>query len=215
MKDGYLEFFKRFEITDDNLLDFAHSSIILIQKDKADAEWEALKNKIDQKDKSIYVRSYGRNGSGNHLYQEFYKYLFNCNVKVDPTNNNYPTKMLQDLTGLNKKGKSPNLRNYQVSHIFGNTKNPYSFCAPWNVVFIPKILDPFTGHESKGELTSKIKKLYQDIIWEKYENLIIDYNNLMLSLEAKIDNFIKEHQSQHQRFYNSIRSEFSKIEKKD
>lgn len=217
MKDGYLEFFQRFNITDDDFLDFANSSILLIPKDKAHVEWQALKNKMSQTDECVYVRSYARNGSGNHLYQEFYTYLFDCNVKVDPTNNSYPTKMLQELTGFKKIGKNSNLRNYQVSHIFGNTKNPYSFCAPWNVVFIPKILDPFTGHESKGELTSKIKGLYRDLIWNEYEELIMDYNDLMLDLKERIEDFITrdklKHNTEHQGFHNSILSEFAVIKK--
>lgn len=56
MKDGYLEFFQRFNITDDDFLDFANSSILLIPKDKAHVEWQALKSKISQTDECVYVR---------------------------------------------------------------------------------------------------------------------------------------------------------------
>ncbi|WGE31294.1 hypothetical protein NYR60_05325 [Actinobacillus genomosp. 2] len=213
MRDGYLEFFKKFNISEDDFLNFAHSSIILIPKDKAKIEWEKLKDKISKKNELVYVRSYARNGSKNHLYQNFYKTIFNCNLEIDPSNNTYPTRLLENLTGYTKKGSNANLRNYQVSHIFGSTKNPYLFCSPWNIAFIPKILDPFTGHESKGELTHKITRLYKEMMWDNYENLINDYNKLMSELKEKIDQFIEQDNKENKKFHDSIRSEFSKIER--
>lgn len=216
MKDGYLEFFKKFSISEDDFLDFARSSIILSPKEKAKTEWDKLKKQIGKQDELVYVRGYGRNGSGNPLYQQFYSDIFTCKVGVDKTNNAMPTKVLVNLTGESKSGKDASLRNYQVSHIFGNTKNPYSFCAPWNIVFLPKILDPFTGHESKGELTNKITSLYKNLMWEIYEDLINDYNNLMSELSPQISSFIDSQSSSTkviQNFHNSIRSEFSIIKR--
>ena len=35
------------------------------------------------------------------------------------------------------------------------TKNALTFNAPWNIVYMPKLFDPFTGHESKGDITKK------------------------------------------------------------
>ncbi|TDQ59537.1 hypothetical protein EDC45_0187 [Mesocricetibacter intestinalis] len=211
MKDGYLEFFEKFNIENEKFLEFASLSIILIPEDKARESWKSLKEKINKENEDVYVRSYGRNGSGNDLYNKLYKELFSCNVIIDKSNNIYPTRLLENLTGYTKKGKSVNLRNYQVSHIFGNTKNPYLFCSPWNVVFIPKILDPFTGHESKGELTYELTKLYKNRMWDTYGELIEDYNNLMSELEERIDEFIEQDNKKNKNFHNSIRSEFSKI----
>ena len=212
-KDGYTEFFKRFNIVPDQLLEFAREHIILIDEKKAYQNWNLLKENINNENQDVYVRSYGRNGKGNHLYMKLYKELFKCNVKIDPSNNTQPTKLLEDLTEYTKKGKTANLINYQVSHIFGNTKNPYTFCSPWNIAFIPKILDPFTGHESKGELTNKITTLYKNIIWDKYEDLIDDYNHLMSNLKVKIDKFIEDEHNGNKRFHDSIRNEFSIIKR--
>lgn len=45
--------------------------------------------------------------------------------------------------------------------MFGRTKNIYAFTAPWNIVYMPKILDPFTGHEAKGEMVDEYRMLFQ------------------------------------------------------
>ncbi|HDR1522180.1 TPA: hypothetical protein QB462_000702, partial [Pasteurella multocida] len=140
-----------------------------------------------------------------------------ANIIVDPSNNNYPTKLLEKSVGL---VKNKNLYNYQVSHIFGLTKNPYAFCAPWNVVFIPKILDPFTGHESKGEITEKITAMYRRLMWDKYEDLISDYNQIMEKYREVIKSEIEKYKALskrkndiYSRFIESVNIEFNVIEK--
>ena len=81
----------------------------------------------------MYIRGFGRNSNGTHLFQEFYKEVFgNAHVAVDPTNNAIPTKIIRDLTGYSKSSSARDeaIRNYQISHIFGRTKNVYTFTAP-------------------------------------------------------------------------------------
>lgn len=72
------------------------------------------------------MRGFGRNAAGTSLFQLFYSiFLEHQRVYKDPTNNTIPTKLLRNWTGYSKSGGkdySP-LRNYQVSHIFGKTKN--------------------------------------------------------------------------------------------
>ena len=71
------------------------------------------------------------------------------------------------------------IRNYQISHIFGRTKNIYAFSAPWNIVYIPKLLDPFTGHEAKGEMISEFAGLFQRQGYEHFEDLIEEFNEII------------------------------------
>lgn len=33
--------------------------------------------------------------------------------------------------------------------------------APWNIVYMPKMLDPFTGYEAQGELIDEYTDLFQ------------------------------------------------------
>ncbi len=216
-KDGYLEFFSYFNISEEKFINFAKESIIFIKQEKAKQEWDILKSKILNEKENVYVRNFGRNGQGGHLYQEVYKQLFLANIIVDPSNNNYPTKLLEKSVGL---VKNKNLYNYQVSHIFGLTKNPYAFCAPWNVVFIPKILDPFTGHESQGEITEKITAMYRRLMWDKYEDLISDYNQIMEKYREVIKSEIEKYKALskrkndiYSRFIESVNIEFNVIEK--
>lgn len=200
-------------------MDFAKRYTIFIDEEKAKEEWEHIKSNIKNKQKTLYVRAFGKNGQGSYIYQEFYKSLFQATIKVDSSNNTYPTKLLETLTGFTKKKKA-NLLNYQVSHIFGLTKNPYAFCAPWNIVFIPKILDPFTGHESRGEITEKITAMYRELMWDKYGHLISDYNQVMGEYRAVIESNIEKYKAESKRkndifsrFIESVNIEFNVIEK--
>ena len=84
--------------------------------------------------------------------------------------------MIVEGTG-HKKNKT--IRNYQVSHVFGKTKNIYSFTAPWNITFIPKVLDPFTGHEAKGDAITEFTGMFQNHVYKQFHEMIDEYNALM------------------------------------
>ncbi|MBU2098557.1 MAG: hypothetical protein KKD00_07325 [Gammaproteobacteria bacterium] len=105
----------------------------------------------------------------------------NEHVAVDPTNNAIPTKIIRDLTGYSKSPSARHeaIRNYQISHIFGRTKNVYTFTAPWNMVYLPKIIDPFTGHEAKGDMVDEYQAIFQQRSYARFEPLIEDYNKLI------------------------------------
>ncbi|OGO86193.1 MAG: hypothetical protein A2Y22_08780 [Clostridiales bacterium GWD2_32_59] len=106
-----------------------------------------------------------------------YKYLFkNNNVKKDPTNNSEPQKIISELTNYIR---NENIFNYQVSHIFGRTKNIFLFEAPWNIAFVPKVMDPFTGHESTGVLQKEYKEKFQSHASKLYAEFIEEYNYLI------------------------------------
>jgi hypothetical protein len=79
-----------------------------------------------------------------------------------------------------------------VSHIFGRTKNPFLFEAPWNIAFVPKIIDPFTGHETKGCWPDEYQELFSKSIRNRYKGFIDDYNSLIkkYDLDNKINEFI-------------------------
>jgi hypothetical protein len=151
--------------------------------DKARPAWSDLKTRITN-NHQVYIRGFGRNSNGTHLFQEFYKHVLgNENVTADPTNNAQPTKLIRDLTGYSKtkSSKHESIQNYQISHIFGRTKNVFAFTAPWNIVYMPKMLDPFTGHEAKGELINEYQTLFRQQGYKHFEPLIEDYNKLITS----------------------------------
>lgn len=174
IRDGYKEFFEHFNIPDELLLEFGLKSVITIDKTKAKFKWEQIKFDLVN-NKKLYIRGYGRDSSGTQLFIDLYSELFsNQYIVKDQTNNYNPQKQIENLTGLKR---NTDIFNYQVSHVFGKTKNPLTFNAPWNIIFIPKVLDPFTGHESKGSFTTKFTTNLKISIYEQYYELIEDYND--------------------------------------
>ena len=99
------------------------------------------------------------------------------------------------MTGFSKtKNAKYNLiKNYQVSHIFGRTKNIYLFTAPWNIAYLPKIVDPFSGHEAKGEMAKEFQKLLKLNTYNRFKNLIEDYNQIISTsnFQEKINEYIE------------------------
>ena len=112
----------------------------------ASDKWEDLKLRLSS-DQPIYIRRYGTGGRNTHLYKDFYANVFeNEELREDPTNNSMPRKLIEELTGYMKKPRKgyTKIQNYQVSHVFGITKHALAFSAQWNIVYFPKLLDPFT-----------------------------------------------------------------------
>ncbi len=137
-----------------------------------------------ENNQEVYIRGYGRDAHGTKLFQDLYKILLNNeNVRKDPSNNSKPTQLLQNVTNYSKSIKKDSLEkekinNYQVTHIYGQTKNPFLFTAPWNIVWKSKLLDPFTGHESKGENTNRYKEAFIIKSKELFQDYISEYNEL-------------------------------------
>jgi hypothetical protein len=103
----------------------------------------------------------------------------------------------------------------------------YLFEAPWNIVLVPKILDPLTGHEAKGDLAKDFRYAFQCRIYDKFEEFIDDYNRIIEEqdiekkckdysneLRKKMDNGeLKLSDRQINDFKKSLKSEFAKIER--
>ncbi|MEJ2898306.1 hypothetical protein [Acinetobacter sp. NS-4] len=198
MLDAYQ---KLFELIDkETFFKKSIENIIYIEDSKIESKWEMLKKDLLNND-PMTIRSYGRNGRNSKLFQELYRVLFNHHsIHIDKTNNQTPTKLLKDLTPYCKKTtrlNGPKLRimNYQVSHLFGRTKNPLLFTSPWNIAYIPKYLDPFTGHESQGDSSTEFKKIFNELLVKKFEIYLQDYNS-----------FIEEHILGNQKLEKAIQS---------
>ncbi|MGP5121210.1 hypothetical protein ACTXJF_14260 [Psychrobacter alimentarius] len=187
MRDAYIRFFAEGYISKENFFDFGLKETIYSPYDKAEIEWNHLKNRIYGNQK-VFIRGFGRDASGTHLFQAFYKKLLNnYNVEKGSTNNKEPAKLIKSLTGYSKtqSSKFESIRNYQISHVFGRTKNVFAFTAPWNIVYMPKMLDPFTGHEAKGEMIDEYTLLFQQQSYYRFEKLIDEFNEIMISSDFK------------------------------
>lgn len=196
MRDSYIRFFSEGYISKDQFFEFGLKETIYSPYEKAEIEWNRLKRRIENNE-DVYIRGFGRDANGTHLFQELYARLVgNSHVKKDSTNNAEPTKLIRELTGYSKikSSKYELIRNYQISHIFGRTKNVYAFTAPWNIVYMPKILDPFTGHEAKGEMIEEYTHLFQKKGYQRFGRLIDDFNEIIMNsnFRDKLNNCLDE-----------------------
>lgn len=187
INDSYNNFLKKFNIVKSDFYKFGLEETIYPSGIKIEEYWNDLKSRVIN-NKPVFIRGYGRDAHGTELYKQIHFKIFgNENIQKDPTNNLRPQKIIEDLTGY-KRNK--NLFNYQVSHIFGMTKNALMFEAPWNIALVPKIIDPLTGHESKGEWAKEYQEMFLNNVIDKYERYIYEYNEIVC--KYNFDNQIKE-----------------------
>jgi hypothetical protein len=214
IRDAYEKFFDYFPISPDDFFDFGIRELIHIPIHEASIEWQDLRRRVESSG-TVVVRGSGRNGVNNDRLLGFCKSTFgHSGFEIDRTNNAAPAQLLQRLTGYSKTSKvgCQPIGNYQVSHVFGRTKNPYAFTAPWNVVYIPKIIDPFTGHEAPGELSQQFQKRFTSHVYEIFKPLIDDYNEVVTSSRFvnRIEDYIESLDPQ-EKFAKTLRDQFLPI----
>ena len=215
--DSYEKFLSDFNISKTDFWGWGLNSIIYPSEEAIEKEWTELKNRI-KNNKVVTIRGYGREAHATDLYKNFYAFALNhTNIKKDPSNNTAPRKIITKTTGFKN---NQDIFNYQVAHIFGHTKNIFMFEAPWNICYIPKLFDPFTGHESKGIISDGFKLFFIYKSYEKNKKYIEDYNRIIdeLSINKKIDDYVDSLISSKlydintlNRFKADIKSEFSYI----
>ena len=222
MRCSYERFFSKGGITKEQFFDFGMKETIYPCAEKATQYWEELKKRVFD-GQNVYIRGFGRGGKNSYLYEEFYKaVLGHENVGIDSTNNSKPPLVIEELTKYSKRERTGYefIRNYQVSHVFGRTKNVFAFTAPWNIVYIPKLLDPLTGHEAKGSFVDEYTKLFQKESYKRFQSLIEDYNEIMNDkiFREKIEVYISERlldTREEKEFVKSVHDEINPIDIKD
>ncbi len=179
--DLFIEFFSKNTFSEDAFINWGLDHIFFAGKAEAEKAWDNIKQNW-RNNENLWIRNSGRNGQSSRLYTDFYA-QFGKVIYFDATNNNKPTAAILSALGKVKYRDSHSenspadvVRNYQVSHIWGHTKNPLLFVCPWNICLVPKLFDPFTGHEAKGPLIQKFQKAFIDKAKGIYTDLICDYN---------------------------------------
>ena len=185
-------------ISKDDFFRFALEKTIYIPDEKVKQEWQKLKEMIHA-NKTVYMRGV-KDTAGNHLFFDFYAKLFkNDQVKRDPSNTQNPAKIIETLTGYKK---SKDLRNYQLSSIFGRSRNIFAFTAPWNIVYIPSMLDPLLSSEARGDLADELQGKFMRHSYEKFKPYIDEFNKIITErhfLQSVDDHF--EHLYNNNRMY--------------
>ncbi len=176
---------KDINITVDDIFNAGLKNIKRIDDNIISEKWDKLKNAFKDTSTEVFVRSHGRNGSGNKAMMQILKEMFGREFTIDPSNNSQPKKILKDSF------KNTEYQDYQISHLFeGRTNNPLLFGAPWMICLCPKIIDPFTGHESNG--FPQFRKQFIEWAYKTNKNYIEDYNELIRPYWKKLNNYINK-----------------------
>jgi hypothetical protein len=85
---------------------------------------------------------------------------------------------------------------------------------------MPKLLDPFTGHEAKGDMIDEYQKLFQQQSYDKFKPFIDEFNDIItdVNLVKSIENYFEELHDTNEdtkmikKFEKAVREEFSPIE---
>ena len=182
-EDSYLGFLKTFKIGEKDFFDWGIKNAIFPNAKEIRKGWDELIDRVTNGSNPVYIRGYGRDAKNTELFINMYKELFPLAIVVkDGTNNAKPKSNLEKMTNLKR---NENIFNYQISHIFGNTKNLFLFEAPWNICYLPKIIDPFTGHEAKGLFPTKFQKLFKKKVARKYRRYIDAYRKILSDYDVK------------------------------
>lgn len=188
----------------------------------ADAEkaFEDFQKLIDdiEKNNTIFIRAYGRgrDGTRREEYSRFLRYVLKNDkgaITVDVTNNASPSKRFNERSGFNRKL----YKNFRLSHVWdGMTKNPYAFCALWNMALTPYFIDPLTGHETNHALSQAFSREFRNLVFDEHKKSIELYNSKMKILEPRVNEFLDDNKN-FQGFKENeklmIKANFKKIEK--
>ena len=126
MIDSYEIFFEKAKLSKKQFFEFGIEETIFANLRKAEDEWKELSERIREKSTDdFYIRGYGRNSVNTTMYEELYKKVFGIIVKPDTTGNSQPKKIIEKMTlkSTQSKKQHEKIVNYQVSHVFGKTKN--------------------------------------------------------------------------------------------
>lgn len=179
-RNSYLEIFRKLNITEKDFYQACNDEIIWPKDEIVERLWKNHLVSINNHE-PVVIRSVGRLGSKSKILKDFIEKVYNINIKFDQTNNAEPTKIIKITTGLTKCSNSVkgDLANYQVAHVFEErTSNPYLFSAPWMTCYVPRIIDPFTGHEYVGDKTF-YTQYFMPIVFKNWREYIDEYNEII------------------------------------
>jgi len=203
-------------ISKEDFFKFGLEKTIYIPDNKAKEEWQGLKKNIAN-NKTVFIRGF-KSSVGMHMAADFYTKVFdNKQIKKDPSNTQNPAKIIEKLTGYKK---SKDLKNYQLASVFGRSRNILAFCAPWNIVYIPSILEPLLSVEANTPLAVEFKKRFAQHAYEKFKPYIDEFNETVSNyqFQKSMDEYFQKlfddghfDKKEMTIFENTIREDFAPI----
>lgn len=154
--------------------------------------------------KTLKIRKYGNRAEGEKLFIELYRRVFHhARIVVETSGNAAPKENIKKATRSLIYSQSDRfailrwarrvLQNYQCSHVFDNrTKNPLLFEAVWNIALTPKVVDPFTGHETLERWPDEFQPMFHNCVREKFRPCIVRYNQIADQFRESIERAARE-----------------------
>ena len=198
-RESYQEFFEVFGIMPQAVCDFGLDHSVFAAQGAAMAQWQELKDTL-LNGRRLHIRADAGNDREFLFYKRLNEHLFqNDALRPDCTGNYYPRRNLERAVGWKVTIHPPRdtgvLVNFQTSHVLsGRTHNPLLYSAVWNIVFTPKIIDPFTGDEAHGPAALLFREAFINRIRARFAGCIEDYNNFLNvhNIEDRINEFQHE-----------------------
>lgn len=98
-------------------------------------------------------------------------------------------KLIREYTGYELVGYTPTLKNYIISHIWGNATDPRYYTNFWNIVLVPAwanfLLDK-KGNAPRGSFASILKATFMDICSKLYQMEKMNWKQLSMD-QPKVD----------------------------
>ena len=150
-RDSYLRMFE-LGLSKEKLFEFGIKEMILVDPKIAVLHWNELKRKFYGKE-DMYIRSAGRQGSSSNVFIDFYAEQFeHKNIKIDPTNNYHPRRLLANFTDFSTR-KIKNkilLKNYQISLYLVALKIHWRFVRHGTLSIFLKLWTPLLAMRPRG-----------------------------------------------------------------
>lgn len=115
-----------------------------------------------------------------------------CNYpqcQIDPDGNKAVRDMIERLTGYSvSAGAKSTLKNYKISHIWGEAFNPRYFTNLWNLVLVPAWANDILDKKgSKGTLAAKFLATIKAVCIMHYHMADVDWGKIDMNFATDIE----------------------------
>jgi len=193
---------------------------LFFSKDAVDKAFDEMGKKLNAGD-PLFIRSSTKQGSnspyrdvnGTYYWNNIYRLrsLDNIEVKLDADGNSEVRNIIKTLTGTSVSvGKKSDIKFGKISHIWGETSNPFFFTSLWNIVIVPAYYNDILDKDGSADpRIDMIIEQYKAVCWDRYD---IQAKLLKLGLTPTE---IKKYEPKHKVAYSYIIQEITILQPKN
>lgn len=190
---------------------------LFFSKEVVDIAFDEMESKLNAGD-ALFIRKSTKQGSlspyrkvnGKYYWNNIYssKSLDNIEVRFYKDGNREVRRIINSITGVVvSQGSKSDILFGKISHIWGETSNPFFFTGLWNIVIVPAYFNDILDKEgSTDPRIEMIIEQYKAVCWDKYD---IQGKLLKLGLTSTD---IKKYEPKHRIAYSYKYQEISKAQ---